>query len=56
MKKIFFSVLLFSLSILLVGCTQVPSKTVDHSDFTGALQTVLSALKHQDFSTLATFV
>ena len=57
MKKIFFSVIVFSLSIVLVGCNKhVPTETLDHRDFSGALQTVLSALKQQDFITLATFV
>ena len=34
----------------------MPTETLDHRDFSGALQTVLSALKQQDFITLATFV
>ena len=57
MKKIFFSVIVFSLSLLLVGCGKhVPSETLDHNNFSGAVQAVLSALKGQDFTTLATFV
>lgn len=70
MKKILFLIALFSVGLLLTGCGKQPetcsitnnfscwttSWTIDHSDFTWAVNTVLFALKNQDFVTLATFV
>jgi len=67
MKKTFLVIILVSTTVLFGGCqknttietnagTWTTVSTVDHSDFTGAVQTVLAALKNQDFLILSTFV
>jgi len=68
MKKNIFFVSLCSI-VLIAGCGKQASpdvsqidwgiiswSVIDHSDFTGAVQTILLALKKQDFVTLASFV
>jgi hypothetical protein len=69
MKKTFLLISLSFTLLLFTGCwinlssnpswtttRSVESWTIDHSDFTGSMQTVLLALKTEDFATLASFV
>jgi hypothetical protein len=67
MKKTFLVTILVSTTLLFLGCqknttieinsgTWSTVSTLDHTDFTGAVQTVLAALKNEDFLTLSTFV
>jgi hypothetical protein len=71
MKRFFPLIFVCSLSLLLVACGKKPietcsltgsttcwitSWTIDRSDLSGSIQTVLRALKAEDFTTLAQFV
>ena len=71
MKKIFFLVPCMGILLLFSACNKnlpttciagtgnacwISSWTLNHSDFSGAVDTVIHALKKQDFATLATFV
>ena len=72
MKKLLFFVSLLSITTLFVGCgKKIPTETcaltwslacwttswtIDHSDLTGAIHTVLISIKNNDLLTLSTFV
>lgn len=67
MKKTFLVIILVSTTLFFFGCqknttletqsgTWTTISTLDHTDFTGAVQAVMLALKNEDFLTLSTFV
>lgn len=67
MKKTFLVIILVSTTLFFFGCqknttletqsgTWTTISTLDHTDFTGAVQAVMFALKNEDFLTLSTFV